>query len=255
MRAGATARLGLFALAYWAFAPADTLVDLAIGPLLVSPCLAHPLGTDDLGRDFLAAVLQAARTAFTVAAAAAVLAPARGSAVGLCAGLGGPILDEALMRTGEIVASLPVLLLAILVAALFGGSNAALVVLVGGTRWPLIARLVRIETIALSARPFVRAAVALGASPWGIARRHLLPALAPGLAAASGIVFGGAILTEPVLALVGLGDPQVTSLGQLIANGFALVGLGWWLWLGPTAMLMLAAGLVAIATAERVEAN
>jgi ABC-type dipeptide/oligopeptide/nickel transport system permease subunit len=124
----------------------------------------------------------------------------------------------------------------------------ALALVIGLTRWPLVARLVRIETLALLGRTHLRAAFALGATPLHVAQRHLLPHLAAPLGAAAGIVFGGAILTEAALAFVGLGDPSVTSWGQMIASGFTLLGLGWWLWVSPAAMIVLASGLVATAT-------
>jgi peptide/nickel transport system permease protein len=115
----------------------------------------------------------------------------------------------------------------------------------------MVARLVRIEVLTLMGQMHLRAALALGATGPHIARRHLLhPLLACG-GAAAGIVFGGAILAEAALAFVGLGDPAATSWGQMIAAGFTLLGLGWWLWVAPVAMVLLASGLVAMASLPR----
>jgi peptide/nickel transport system permease protein len=249
---------GVLAVLYLAclmLAPGGSLATLEPHAALLSPRLAHPLGTDDLGRDMLAALLQGGRTSLTVAAIATVLALSIGLLAGLVAGSGPPLLDEALMRGAEITASLPALLLAVLVAALFGGSAWNLALLLGLTRWPVVARIVRMEVRSLLGREFLRAAWALGASPVHVARRHLLPHLANPVLAAAGIVFGGAVVAEAALAFVGLGDPTVTSWGQMVAAGFAVLGLGWWVWLWPAAMLVMVSGLVAVAAESSEEGH
>lgn len=246
-RAAAAGALVAIYLACALLAPAGSLVVLPPHTALLPPSLAHPLGTDDLGRDMLAALLQGGRTSLSVAALATGLALLIGLVVGLVAGIAPPLLDEAAMRLTEIVASLPALLLAVLAAALFGGSVWNLALLLGLTRWPVVARIVRIETRGLLAQDFLRAAWALGAPTAHVAWRHLLPHLAAPLRAAAGIVFGGAVVAESALAFVGLGDPAATSWGQMVAAGFAVVGLGWWLWLWPSATIILISGLVAAA--------
>ena len=81
----------------------------------------------------------------------------------------------------------------------------------------------------------------------GLGQRELL--------AAAGIVFGGAVVAEAALAFVGLGDPAVTSWGQMVAAGFAVLGLGWWVWLWPAAMLVMVSGLVAVAAESSEEGH
>lgn len=247
---GLVALAGLY-LACLLFAPSGSLATLQAGPALLPPTLAYPFGTDDLGRDLLAATLQGGRTSLEVAAMATLMALFLGVTVGLLAGLGPPAVDEATMRLSEVVASLPALLLAVLVAALFGGSTTNLALVLGLTRWPSLARIVRVETQALLQGEFLRAAVALGAGPAHLARRHLLPNLMGPVAAAAAIVFGGAVVAEASLAFVGLGDPAATSWGQMAATGFALVGRAWWPWLVPTAAIVMVTGLVALCV-ERV---
>jgi peptide/nickel transport system permease protein len=238
--------IGIYA-ACLVLAPAGAMPSLPVYAALQAPSLAHPLGTDDLGRDMVALLLQGGRTSLAVAAAAAALALLLGLGLGLLAGIGPPLVDEALMRLAELVASLPALLLAILVAALFGGSVWHLALLLGLTRWPMVARIVRVETHALLQRDFLRAAWALGATPAQVARRHLLPHLAAPVLAGAGIVFGGAVLTEAALAFVGLGDPDATSWGQMVAHGFAMIGLGWWVWLCPAVTIVIVTALVGVA--------
>jgi peptide/nickel transport system permease protein len=247
-RAAAICGLAGLYLACLLLAPGASLAALEPHAALLPPGMTHPLGTDDLGHDLLAALLQGGRTSLTVAALATILALCIGLVVGLAAGLAPVPVDEGLMRVAEITASLPALLLAVLVAALFGGSAANLALLLGLTRWPVIARIMRMEVRRLLGQEFLRAAWALGATPLHLARRHLLPHLAAPVLAAAGIVFGGAVVAEAALAFVGLGDPAVTSWGQMVAAGFAVLGFAWWVWLWPAAMLVLVSGLVAVAT-------
>lgn len=245
-RLGILAALGLLYLLCVVLAPAGALDMLPLGQPFRAPSLAHPLGTDDLGRDMLAALAQGGRTSLFVAALATFLALGVGGIVGLAAGLGPSLLDEALMRAADIVLSLPALLVAILVASLFGGSALGLALVLGLTRWPVIARLVRAEALALRGTDFVRAAVALGTPPVLLALRHVLPHARPALLSAAGIVFGGAILAESALAFVGLGDPHLTSWGQLIASGYSFVAHAWWMWAFPAMALSGASALVAL---------
>ncbi len=247
LRWAAMAGMAALYLACLLLAPAGSLATLEPHVALLSPRLAHPLGTDDLGRDMLAALLQGGRTSLSVALVATVLALAIGLLVGLLAGLGPALLDEVVMRLAEMTAGLPVLLLAVLVAALFGGSALNLALLLGLTRWPVIARIVRMEVRSLLGREFLQAAWALGAPALHVARRHLLPHLIGPALAAAGIVFGGAVVAEAALAFVGLGDPAVTSWGQMVAAGFVMQGLAWWVWLWPAVMLAAVSGLVAVA--------
>lgn len=142
-------RRGARAWAGWALALAALLAALALpdggaaagsGAPFIAPGAAHPLGTDDLGRDLLRELLRGLRTSLVVGLGVTALALVLGTAVGLAAGLGPAFADELLMRSADIVASLPTLVVAILVAAVFGGSLAALVLVLGLGRWPLVAR-------------------------------------------------------------------------------------------------------------------
>jgi peptide/nickel transport system permease protein len=239
--------LALVAVACVALAPAGTLAQLPLNAAFLPPGGAHPFGTDDLGRDLLAAMAQAGRTSLLVAGSATTISLVIGTLLGLMAGSSRTAIDEALMRFADIVAGFPTIMLALVLVSLSGGSSTAVALVIGLTRWPMIARLVRAETLALRRSEFVTAAVALGASPTAIARRHLLPHVLTVVSSAAGIVFGGALIAEAAVAFVGLGDPMTTSWGQLLANGFAFVDRAWWVWVFPAAGLALTSGLVAAA--------
>ena len=237
--------VALVVLLVFALAPRGALPDVPSTAPFLPPGWVHPLGTDDLGRDLAAVCLQGARTSLLVGLGVTLLALTLGTAVGLVAGLGSTLLDEVLMRVADVVASLPALLIAVLVMALYGGSIAALVLVMGLTRWPLVARLVRLETASLRSRAFVVAARAIGASPARIALRHILPHASTAALASTGVLFGGALVSEAALAFIGLGDPAVTSLGQLAAGGFAFIQHAPWIWAAPVASIVLLAVLAA----------
>ncbi len=249
------ALLATLYLACLVLGPAGTLATLPMAAPFLPPSLAHPLGTDDLGRDLLAAVAQGGRTSLSVAALATALSVGLGTFAGLVAGLGPRLADELAMRLGDIVLSLPALLFALLVASLFGGSALNLAFVLGLSRWPVVARLVRSETQALRHSDFVRGAVAVGTPPLRLATRHILPHVASAALPATGILFGGAVLAESALAFVGLGDPRLTSWGHLIAAGYAFLGHGWWMWAFPTLALCITSALVALAAEPGVRPN
>lgn len=241
---------GLF-LAVLLVAPAGNLATLSAEQAFLTPGLTHPFGTDDLGRDMLLAVLQGARTSLLVAFISTGLAVLLGILVGLAAGLGSEPTDEVLMRLADIVLSIPVLLFAIMLAALYGGSTENLAILLGCTRWPLMARLVRAEALSLRRRDFIRAAIALGTPLPIIACRHIMPHAAVPAFSAAGIIFGGAIMAEATLAFVGLGDPRSTSWGQLVSAGFLFVTQAWWMWAFPAAAITLTSAMFAMVADPR----
>ena len=246
----AGAIVGLLYLGCLFLAPAGALQSLPMSGPFLPPSFAHPLGTDDLGRDMLAALAQGGRTSLMVATVTALLGVGLGMVVGIAAGLGARWLDDLLMRTADMVLSLPALLVAILVASLFGGSSLNLALVLGLTRWPTIARIVRAETLSLRHSDFVRSSVAVGTRPVAIAFRHVLPHVSPTALSAAGIVFGGAILSEAALAFVGLGDPGLTSWGQLIAAGYTFFDRAWWMWAFPALALCSTSALVALVSSR-----
>lgn len=226
--------------------PAGDLSVLPLDRSFQSPGWRHPLGTDDLGRDMLLAIAQGARSSLFVAILATTLSVLLGLAIGLSAGLGPWWVDELLMRCADVFMSLPLLLVAVLVAALFGGSLLHLAVLLGCMRWTTVARIVRAEALVTRDQDFVLAARAVGTSPLAIAWRHVLPqVMVPALPAAS-IIFSGAVLAEAACGFVGLGDPTATSLGLLVANGFAFFSRAWWVWVFPAGVLVIFAMMVGV---------
>jgi peptide/nickel transport system permease protein len=202
-----------------------------VGPVFEPPSSAHPLGLDDGGVDVLTQLFYGARTSLTVGIAAAVIVLVIGGLVGVCAGYFGGGVDTVLMRVTDYFLILPQLLVAIVAAALFGGSIRNLIIVIGLLSWTSTARLLRASTKGLAGRMFVRRQRAIGASHLYTIRRHILPHLAP-LALVTGVLaVSDAVFAESALSFLGLGDPNAVSWGQMIANAFqrsAVSNGAWW---------------------------
>jgi peptide/nickel transport system permease protein len=219
------------------------------------PSAEHPLGTDELGRDLLARLLDGGRVSLAVGVAAAVAAGTIGTAVGLLAGFLGGRVDAVLMRLTDGVIALPLLPLAVVLAAvdatklgvppaLAGAEGASVLRLVAVAAlfgWTTTARLVRAGALAAREQDYVRAAVALGASPARLMLVHVLPNVASPVVVATTLSVGNLILLESVLSFLGLGiQPPLASWGNMLTNAQELV------WSAPR--LAVLPGLMIFAT-------
>ena len=198
----------------------------------------HPLGTDAIGRDVLVRLLAGGQVSLLVGLSAALIAAVIGTIIGVSAGYFGGWLDNLLMRLTDGVIALPLLPLLIVLAALdlqklgipadIANSDQMslyrIVFIVSVAGWTTVARIVRGATLSLRSRTFVRAAVSLGAGPWHIITRHLLPNLASPIIVATTLSVGNIILLESVLSFLGLGiQPPVPSWGNLLTNAQELI--------------------------------
>jgi peptide/nickel transport system permease protein len=206
---------------------------------LQPPSREFPFGTDDLGRDVFSGVIHGAQTSLLVGVSVAVLSSLLGLLVGLVAGYFGGLADEVLMRLTELFLAPPRLLLALVLAALFGASSGNLILVLSLTFWPVTARLLRAEVLSLKERGFVEAARALGAGHGWLLRRTLLPHLLPLLLVTTVLRVGSAILTEAGLEFLGLGAQSRISWGYLLHNGQNFMRDAWWLVVFPILALSL----------------
>jgi peptide/nickel transport system permease protein len=238
MRAGALILLllALAALLGPLLLPEPDAMDLAAR--FAPPSPDHPLGTDELGRDLAARLLQGGRISLAVALATALLATIIGTVIGLMAGYHGGLADAALMRLTDGVMALPLLPLLIVLAAAdpaklgvpadIQGSEAfavaRLVAIIACVGWTTVARLVRAATLSVRSRDFVRAAVAVGASPGRIMLRHVLPNVASPIVVAATLSVGHIILIESALSFLGLGiRPPLASWGNMLTGAMDVV--------------------------------
>jgi peptide/nickel transport system permease protein len=212
-------------------APFDPLT--LAGPALAPPSPAHPLGTDGLGRDLLSGVLYGARTSLLVAGAVGAVALVVGVAVGTVSGYRGGRIDDLLMRFTELVQVMPRFFLALIAIALLGPGLDRIVLVLGLTSWPVLARVVRSEVLALERLEFVRAAEAAGASSTRIILRELMPNALPSALVVLGLLLGQVLLIEASLGFLGLGDPNLVSWGSLAGQAQSYLRVAWWLPLFP----------------------
>ena len=191
---------------------------------LQGPSALHRLGTDELGRDTFSRLLFGARISLSVALGVELLVVSAGLTVGLIAGFAGGIVDTLLMRTTDVMLAFPDVLLAILLLGTLGAAAASpaasegLVILaLGITGWPPLARLVRGQVLSLRKREFVEAARALGATNGRIVARHILPNLLSPLLVAVTVDTAGVILAEATLSFLGIGVQRpYPSWGRMI---------------------------------------
>ena len=222
----------------------DTAVDL--DRVLDGPSAAHLMGTDEVGRDLFARVLHGFRISLTIAVLAALAAVIVGTVVGVLAGTMGGKVDALVMRVTDVFASQNHFLFGILLLVLFrpalGGAGAVMLA-VGLTHWPSLARIVRRELMSLRERPFVSAAIGGGASRWRLARRHYLPHLMPAVGLAFVLTVPHAVFHESAYSFLGLGLPaHEASLGNILADGQrSLLAGGWWIALFPGLAILTAA--------------
>lgn len=207
-----------------------------IAQRLQPPSAEHWLGTDQLGRDVWARVAHGAGISLRVGFGVVILAVLIGVAVGLLAGTLGGAWDNLLMRVTDIFFAFPSLILAMAIAAALGPNLNNTIIAVALVSWPIYARLVRANVLALREREFVEAARALGSSQGRLMLRHLLPnTLTPVFVQASFDV-GGAILTAAGLSFIGFGaQPPTPEWGAMVSETRSYIAEAIW---APTAPAM-----------------
>ncbi len=198
------------------------------------------MGTDDLGRDVLSGVVYGTRTSLLLAVVVSLLTGAIGIIVGSLAAWQGRRTDDSLMRVTEFVQVVPRFFLAVIVIALFGPGLDRLILLLGLTSWPWIARVVRAEVLSLKQREFVEAARSLGAGHLRVLLREVFPNALPPVVVMVSLSAASVILIEAGLSFLGLGDPDVVSLGYLANNAQRFLRVAWWMAAFPGAAIALA---------------
>jgi peptide/nickel transport system permease protein len=193
-----------------------------------APNVLHLFGTDRFGRDILSRIIYGARTSFYVGFSVVAICLLMGVTVGCVSGYFGGMPDELLMRTVDVFLVLPTFFLVLVAVALFGSSLFNVVIIIGVTSWPTIARLIRAEFLSLRERDFVKAAIVSRASRSYIIFREILPNAMYSTVVQSTLEIGSAILTEAALSFLGLGDPRIVSWGQMLNDAMYGLGQAWW---------------------------
>jgi peptide/nickel transport system permease protein len=237
--ATAPVMLGGFIVVAWAvvaltihwWAPYDPT--MLAGRRFSPPDAVNWLGTDALGRDVFSRTLYGVRQSLPIALVVIVCSVAIGTTLGAIAGYVGGVLDEIIMRFVDVTLSFPPILLAMAVTASLGPGlqNAAIAMVV--VWWPIYARLMRAQVLAVREREHVEAAVASGAGPMRILLKHILPLCWSPIIVNATMDFGQIVLLTASLSFIGLGAvPPTPEWGQMISEG-ALQFYRWWIAAGP----------------------
>lgn len=221
--------------------PSDLNVVDAQGPSLAPPSARYLLGTDQPGRSVLLLLIWGARSSLAIGVIATLITVFIGSAIGLFAGHFGGATGKLLMAVTDWFIALPALPLAISLAAVLGQGDTSITIAIAVTSWTTTARVVRAQTLAVEARPFVERAHALGAGHWQVMFRQVLPNVTPMILVSSTLTVGGAIISETTLAFLGLANPTDVSWGAMLnqAVGQGAVTRGAWWYLLPPGIAIL----------------
>ena len=225
-------------------APYDpNATDYALSPqgLGSPPSLAHPFGTDYLGRDVFSRVLVATRISMLVGVIAVAIALSIGLILGPISGYYGGWVDSVIMRTADVFFAFPFILFVLLLLTVLPPGFGSVFIAIGILGWATYARLNRGSVLSVKAMEYVEAARAQGASDWRIIFRHVLPNTMAPVYVAIAMGIGGAITTEAALAFLGLGiQPPNASWGKMISDNLTYLAAGsWWMLAFPSFFLVV----------------
>ena len=191
---------------------------------------SHPLGTDQLGRDILARLIDGARISLLVSLAAVIIAAILGTALGLIAGYIGGKLDTLIISAADVQMAFPGVLAGLILVAAFGPSVWLVIIVIAISSWMVFTRVGRGLVFTLKTSLFVEASELAGASSRRIMWRHLLPNLVSSLITLSVLELAAAILSESAFAFLGFGvQPPRSSWGLMIQQGRNYITDGWWI--------------------------
>lgn len=220
--------------------PPDFATKMDIRARLSPPTWAHPLGTDQLGRDLMFRVLLGAQTSIYIATAAVLMSIVIGLPLGLISGYMGKITDNVLMRLVDTLLSFPALLLALTISAVLGPNLQNTIIAIGIAFTPFLARIIRGETLRVAQMPYVEAARTAGNSDFRLITLHILPNIMPAVIVQATISLAFAILAEAGLSFLGLGtQPPDASWGLMIQASRDYLDRAPWTALVPGAAVAL----------------
>ena len=224
-----------------------SLTDRLLPPLGFGGTWEYPLGTDARGRDLLVRLVVGARITLIVAFFGTVIGAILGSLLGILAAARRGFTESVVVAAIDVQASLPIIIVALFVLALFDNSFVLFLFLIGLTGWEVYARLMRGATLAAKEKDYVTAVRALGASSLRIYGRHILPNIFNVALVQFTVNLPLTILLETALSFLGLGvQPPLTSLGQIMSEGRDRLLTSWWLTLIPGAIIFLVAVSISI---------
>lgn len=201
---------------------------------------AHWLGTDELGRDVLSRLIASIRISLIIAFGATAISATLGTTLGFLAAHFRGVVEQIVLMLADFQASMPFLIMALAVLAFFGNTLVLLVCLMGLYGWERYARIARGLAVAAGSQGYAGAVLQLGASPWRVYARHILPNIASTLIVSATLVFPEVILMESGLSFLGLGvQPPMTSLGNMVGYGREYITRAPWIMLSPALTIVV----------------
>ncbi|MBL6615169.1 MAG: ABC transporter permease [Reyranella sp.] len=209
-------------------------------PLLFGGSFAHPLGTDELGRDVVSRLIMSIRMSLLIALFGTLIAATLGTALGILAAHFRRFVETLILMAIDFQASMPFMIIALSVLAFFGNSLPLFIALMGFHSWERYARITRGLTLAANEQGYAAAVRQLGAGPGRIYGRHVLPNIASTLIVSMTLTFPEIILLESGLSFLGLGvQPPLTSLGNMVGYGREYITRAPWIMLAPATVIVL----------------
>jgi peptide/nickel transport system permease protein len=202
-------------------------------PTFVPPSAEYPLGTDNLGRDYLGRVLMGGQVSLLVGFSVALLCLTVALIVGGLAGFYGGVLDTVLVKISEFFQVIPGIVLALVAAAILGANLGIIVAILAVTMWPGVARIVRAEAMRISQLGYVESQRAAGFPSLRILWSDVLPNAMPPVLVATTMTVARAILAESGLSFLGIGDANRPSWGALLNQAQPYISTAWWLAVFP----------------------
>lgn len=201
---------------------------------------AHPLGTDQLGRDMLSRSLVGLRYSLLIGVSTTILMVAVGALIGLFAGYFGGKIDTVLMRLTDAQLSIPMIILAITILGVSRPTIPSIIIVLGLAGWPVYARIMRSTVMSERKKEFVRGAQVLGATDWRIMFTLIVPLVLPPIAFVAVLDIARMMIFESVLGFLGLGvQPPTPTFGNIIADGRKYLINAWWIATMPGVFLVL----------------
>jgi peptide/nickel transport system permease protein len=219
---------------------AQTLANRMVKPVFMGGTWEHPLGTDHLGRDYLSRLIYGARVSLLIGAVAAFISGVIGTAMGVAAGYFGGKVDAVVTFMINVRLAMPVVLVALAVVAILGGSLQVVIGVLGLLLWDRFAVVMRASTLQVRRREYVAAAQAVGASTTRIVLSEIMPNIANNLIVIVTLEMAHAILLEATLSFLGLGvQPPTPSWGLMVSEGKNMMLFEPWLVLIPGIVLFV----------------